>query len=887
MKRISSILTAVCLLLGFIAKAQDEAKASQIGRLSHSTFVPSIASQIKNGTAKYADNKTHIGRPKGISTPIVVPGKGSKGIDPLINKQRSFGQSFNTKSPEVVFTADISSSTPSDPTGAAGPNHYVAAWNVGFRIYNKDGSPATPEMGLNTLFPGNSTGDPIVFFDANVDNGAGKARGRYVITEFRNSGAPGGNGFDVAISAGPDPVNDPWYIYEAQFNAGVFPDYTKFSVWGDSYIVTANISSTTEQIFALERNPMLNDEAAQFLTFGLPGIQTGGFYSPQGFHTTGDETVPAGTPAPIIYQQDDAWTGVDNDHLKIWEATIDWETPANSSIALSQEIQVADFVGVFDGGSFSNIPQPGGPDVDALQATMMNQVQYRRFPTYNSVVLNFVVNVADPDEKAGMRWYELRQTTDGEDWTIYQEGTYVVPGKRSAYQGSVVMDSQGNIAMGYISSSSEDGIKMHYTGRFDGDPLGVMTVAEQDLFVSTAASPTDRLADYTQITLDPIDDSFWYISEQFAPTRRDIVGNFNLDPAVANDLSPFAIISPAGDGVYTNAEVITFTIKNFGNNTITNPTVQYTINGSAPVVETFTGTIDPFMTAEFTFSQSADLSTPDTTYTIAISTNLANDSNVDNDELVCVVTNTFGQACQPSGNCQTDNDGVILITLADQTNLAPACNDNGFENATDTVFTFTDRGSLSGTLQLGFNDSAFAIWIDINDDLTFTSDELVAANDVPNGNTDFEFMLDITGLDETQLLAGPHRMRIRGEDKDQGGDVQNPCDDLSFGRTTDYTAVFEADVLGIESNVFEETSLSITSNDNNHFKVLFKTDFDGRVSVSVYNLAGQRLAQNNLKSVNNLYDYDLDMSYVASGVYIVKISDIDGGSSMVEKIIVE
>ena len=56
----------------------------------------------------------------------------------------------------------------------------------------------------------------------------------------------------------------------------------------------------------------------------------------------------------------------------------------------------------------------------------MNQAQFRKFADHNSAVFDFVVDTdGTSGEQAGVRWYELRQTADGEPWTIYQEGTYI------------------------------------------------------------------------------------------------------------------------------------------------------------------------------------------------------------------------------------------------------------------------------------------------------------------------------------------------------------------------------------------------------------------------------------------------------------------------------
>ncbi|NND88357.1 MAG: T9SS type A sorting domain-containing protein, partial [Flavobacteriaceae bacterium] len=229
--------------------------------------------------------------------------------------------------------------------------------------------------------------------------------------------------------------------------------------------------------------------------------------------------------------------GVADDHLKIWSADIDWTNVGSSTMSAAQEITTADFTAVFDGGSFQNRPQGGGVDVDILQATMMNQVQYRRFTGYNSVVMNFVVDVlAGSAEKAAVRWYELRQTADGDPWTIFQEGTYEAPDGRDAYSASMAMNANGEIGMAYTSSSATDRISIRYTGQTTGATNSVMNVAEELIAQSTGACPSPgRLADYVQLSVDPVDQSFWHIAEYYEPTRRDVVAHFDFSTAAGVD----------------------------------------------------------------------------------------------------------------------------------------------------------------------------------------------------------------------------------------------------------------------------------------------------------------------------------------------------------------
>lgn len=871
--KLTYTVLSLLFLMSLGINAQESLGPVDSGMMEGPIYVPSIASQLQDGTFRQAlDNSKDKGHPKRRMGNNVVPGKGlptANMVDPTVELQKNTPLQ-RMQPPLQTFETTSSTATPSDPTGAVGPNHYVAAWNTSFRIFDKSGNPLTPAASLATIFPGNAIGDPIVFYDAAVD--------RFVITEFDNSP----NGFNVAVCQGSDPVNDGWHVYTTGFGTGAFPDYTKFSVWADTYMVTANIGSAN-RVFAVERLEMIDGNPAQFVALPLPGLVTSGFYSPQAFHTTDDQLAPAGTPAPIVYLQDDAWGGVATDHLKVWSATIDWVTIGNSSMSAAQEITTTPFISVFDGGSFSNLEQPAGPDIDAMQATIMNQAQYRRFGTHNSAVFNFVVDTdASAGELAGIRWYELRQTADGMPWTIHQEGTYTSPvGGKHAFAGSMAMNSQGDIGMGYSTVSTSEMVALYYTGRLGSDPLNVMTVNEELIAQSTANNNNLRYADYTHLTLDPVDETFWHVAEYFNSNRRDIVGQFQLLPPQPNDIGAISIDAPV-DGILTATEDITITIRNFGSNDITNPNVQYTIDGGTPVVEAFSGTIVAGTTEQYTFTQTADLSTPGT-YTIEAKTNLGGDSNTGNDTVTKMVTNGTVY-CMPTGDCAGFDDGVTMLQLADQ-DIMVECGATGYADNTNIVFNFVlDDNPFDGVVQMGFADSAFAIWIDFNDDGVFAADELIADEFVASANTDFAFTVDFSSV--STVTTGMHRMRVRGEDLDQDGDYLNPCDDLEFGRTNDFTANITG-VLGINEVELPNSELVIVSNPGKQYDISLTTDFDGVASIGVYNALGQIVAFNNLSKVNDSYEYQLDMSNAAAGVYIVKMGDQRSNAYKAAKIIVK
>lgn len=674
MKKNSLLLFIIVLVATtpnlFAQNAQPE-KASTFGILQGPVYVPSIAQQIKDGTFQGVDpnEEAKLGHPKRRGINKNVPGKGfPKGDDPLIKNQKS-ATKLRGREPLLVFNANTANATPSDPTGAVGPNHFIGAWNSGFRIFDKDGNPLTNEASLSTLFPGNNMGDPIVFYDAEAD--------RFVITEFDSSP----NGFNVAVCQGPDPVNDGWYIYTSGFGTGSFPDYTKFSVWSDGYYVTANIGATNK-VFAIEREEMLLGNAAQFVGFPLPGLVRDGFYSPQFFTVTNDD-LPAVGNATVVYLQDDAWSGISEDHLKLWTVNVDWTDIANSTISAPVEIVTSPFIGVFDGGSFSNVKQPGGPDQDVLQATIMNQAQFRKFPTYNSAIFNFVVDTdGSGGELAGIRWYELRQDNDGDPWTIYQEGTYISPyDEKHAFSGSMVMDGQGNIGMGYTTCNLTNKIAIQYTGRFANDPLGQMTIDESLIAQSTTNNPSNRLADYVQISLDPANDkTFWHIAEFFnSGQRTDVVGVFQIASDFLSDVGIVSIDEPT-NGTLSDTETVTVTISNFGENEQTDIPVTFQVDGGVIISEVLTGPLASGATVQYTFTTTADLGTTGQTYQIKSFTNLDTDEDRTNDtitkSIISIFLNDIGVTAitSPTSGVSLTEEELITVTVtnygtADQTNF--------------------------------------------------------------------------------------------------------------------------------------------------------------------------------------------------------------------------
>jgi PKD repeat protein len=443
-------------------------------------------------------------------------------------------------------------------------------------------------------------------------------------------------------------VTSGWYVY--RFPTSSFPDYPKFSVWSDGYYITANkdqgSAGTSQVVFALERDKMIaGNTSAQMIGFPLTGIITSGFYSPLGFNANGPTPPPAGN-APIVYMQDDSWSGVSTDHLKIWSINVNWTTPASSTISSPQIINTTPFDGLFDGGSFSNLPQPSGSDIDALQATIMYMAQYRRFPTYNTVVFNFVVDLDGNDNKSGIRWYELRQTAHGQPWTIYQEGTYAQPNGHSAFCGNMCMDINGNIGMGYTIVSTTINPALRFTGRYASDPSGTMTLTEEVIITGTSVDPSSRYGDYAQMTVDPVDGTtFWTISEYFSSGRKNRCATFQIAPPALT-----AMFSGTPTTICTGGSV-TFTDASLASPTSWNWSFQggtpssYVGQTPPPIVYSTAGTYD----VSLTVSDGTDTDTDTKTGYITVNNVIANFTGAPTTVVVGnSVTFTDNSSCSPA-----------------------------------------------------------------------------------------------------------------------------------------------------------------------------------------------------------------------------------------------
>jgi hypothetical protein len=426
---------------------------------------------------------------------------------------------------------------PPDPVADVGPNHYVEMINLVFGVYDKQGHLLLGPVDTGTLWSGfavpdcqDPSGDPIVLYDQFVD--------RWLLTQFTTSGLddPAKPFWNcVAISTTGDPTGSYYrYAFETA-NFQFFPDYPKYGVWTDSYVLTTREFGPTIEygigVYALEKNKMVNGEPnARAVSFFLDGND------PAILPLVGDGLLPADvdgkqkpktdTAIPIVGTQDDGATdyGGTFDALNIWDLLVKWRSTPTASLTLKAQLPTAAFDSIFPCAPTSRdcLPQPGITDpaqyLDILSYRQRPtwRLAYRNFKDYETLVTNQSVEAAPG--VAGVRWYEIRRVNGS--YSLYQQGTYAPNDGVHRWMGSVAQDKMGNMAVGFSvvnGTSVFPGIR--YTGRLAGDPAGQLTLGEGTVISGSGVQTTtnSRWGDYTSLNVDPVDDcTFWYVNEYYA-----------------------------------------------------------------------------------------------------------------------------------------------------------------------------------------------------------------------------------------------------------------------------------------------------------------------------------------------------------------------------------
>ena len=228
--------------------------------------------------------------------------------------------------------------------------------------------------------------------------------------------------------------------------------------------------------------------------------------------------------------------------------------------------------------------------------------------------------------------------------------------------------------------------------------------------------------------------------------------------------------------------------------------------------------------------------------------------------------------CTPSMDCSY-GDGLQLFQLAGINNPSEC------EGYGDFMYLSTDleQGSQYDlTVTTGYGNQYLSVWVDFNDDLEYTSDELILENYIiAEGEESGEFTETISVLIPSNASLGTHLMRAK---TNWSGMVSNDaCVTTQYGETEDYSVNIIESSLNIINSDFVNMKLY-----PNPTKGEFVIDFSKSINeleILIYDINGRVVEEYKLENKSRI---NLNPK-VSAGLYFIKI--ISSSQSIIFKLI--
>jgi IPT/TIG domain len=437
---------------------------------------------------------------------------------------------------------------PPDTNGHIGATQYVQWNNLDFAVWDKSGKLLYGPAAGNTIFKplggicgSHNDGDPVASYDI--------LAGRWVLSQFVVRATPNYSHQCVAISATSDALGA-YYLYDFVTDASNFVDYPHMAVWPDGYYMAAHIFSSFSnsylggRIYVFEREKMLQGLPARLLSANLPAVSSRQQYGMLAADVDSLTPPPAGEAEFVLGPDPQS-----NEFIDSTRVAVTWGSTPSITLSPTTRIAVTPLPLSTCGGR-SCVPQPPPADsyydyLDDIDLHFMYRLAYRNFggaPVQESLVATQTGGSAVGAAHDVLRWYELRNSGSSANApTVYQQSTYD-PDLAWRWMGSIAMDKDHDIALGYNKSSTAIKAGIYMTGRLGTDVLNTMgTEMTVQAGGGIQLDTGNRWGDYSAMTLDPIDQcTFWFTSEYYQTN-----GSWNWATHVASYKFPSCTPAPA------------------------------------------------------------------------------------------------------------------------------------------------------------------------------------------------------------------------------------------------------------------------------------------------------------------------------------------------------
>jgi hypothetical protein len=459
--------------------------------------------------------------------------------------------------PGLSFDSSVSggpagSGLPPDTNGDVGPNHYIQAVNSAFAIYDKTGA-LRASFTENSLWAGtgapqcdgHAQGDPVVIYDPIAD--------RWILTNLAfpvdDSGRPVSPFYEcLAVSRTSDPVSGGWNRYALRMDTGVsqqppvntFNDYPKFGVWTDCLYYTANGLDSSGNFAGGEFATFSRSDmyAGLPLTWGLGYVadtnDSHDFFTviPSNISGPAGSLPPAGTPNYHVQ-----WSGDGSFSFRVRKATAGPNCGGGGTVGPATRVLVTSFVPLTVGNVI--VPQPppatASNNLDSLGHQLMQKVQYRKVGNAESLWATHTFSIS-PSGPIGSQWAQLDVTGGTIATTPLQQQKYDPADGIYRWMSSIAADKDGNVALGYSTSSASSFPSIAYSGRLANDTPNMLPQSETQFVAGNGSqinncgnpsAPCHRWGDYSAMSVDPDGCTFWYTNQYYASQANGSNGTWN------------------------------------------------------------------------------------------------------------------------------------------------------------------------------------------------------------------------------------------------------------------------------------------------------------------------------------------------------------------------
>ncbi|HXU35283.1 MAG TPA: HYR domain-containing protein [Blastocatellia bacterium] len=594
-------------------------------------------------------------------------------------------RSFNGLSrTEPVTGGQAGAGTPPDTNGDVGPNHFIISVNDAYGIYDKatgtrlaaftenslfsSGSRPGGGTGTGTLCDTNTFGDPVVIYDQLAD--------RWILTNLAfvlntTTGLWVPPVFQCfAASKTGDPVMGGWWVYAVRIDTGgaglppvgTLDDYPKFGNWNDGCLyMGANAfnssGNSSGAIFgSFNKNDMYNGLTLRG-SLGISAAIGTSLFPSNLLGRAPNQMPPSGTPDFFV-------RNASTTSFQVRRFTPGANCGGGGTLSAATTVSHAS--GPTPGTNIvlqpNDTPAANTHALDSLGDRIMQKVQYRKVGSAESV---WVVHTVRPAGAAtAPQWAQIDVSGGTVATTPVQQQIYQPDTTLFRWMGGLATDTAGNMALGYSTSNgtAPNFPSIAYSGRLASDPLGTLPQTERQLIAGAGSQifncgggPCHRWGDYSSMSIDVDDCTFWYTTEYYDTQANGNTGNWHtrigsfkypscvpVTPVITCPPNITVSNDPNSCGAvvnFTGANAATAT----GNPT---PTITY----SPP-----SGSVFPIGTTTVTATATNSLGSASCTFTVTVNDNqnptIACPANitVPNDPGQCGAVVTF--APTPSDNC--------------------------------------------------------------------------------------------------------------------------------------------------------------------------------------------------------------------------------------------